>query len=66
MIVLKIKREGKIIEHTLDTVLQIGDQVAIFADLVYHQRAAQDLGAEILDPELIDFRIDVQEIVVSG
>jgi putative transport protein len=66
IIIEKIKREGKIIEHTLDTVLQVGDLIAAIADLEQHQRAAENLGSEILDPDLIDFRIDAQEIVVTN
>jgi putative transport protein len=66
IIVQKIKRDGKIIEHTPDTVLQVGDLVAAVANLEEHQRAAQVLGSEVLDPDLIDFRIDAQEIVVTN
>jgi len=66
IVVLKVKREGKIIEHTPDTALKLGDQVSILADLEHHQRADEDLGSEVLDPELIDFRIDSQEIVVTN
>jgi putative transport protein len=66
VVVLKIKRDGKIIEHTPDTVLQMGDLVSILADLEHHQLADDALGTEVLDPELIDFRIDSQEIVVTN
>ena len=66
IIVQKIKRDGKIIEHTPDTILKVGDLIAVIADLEQHQRASQGLGSEVLDPDLIDFRIDAQEIVVTN
>ncbi len=66
VIVQKVKRDGKLIEHNLDTVLQLGDLVAVVASLEEHRRADEDLGHEVLDPELIDFRIDSQEIVVTN
>jgi putative transport protein len=66
IIIEKIKRDGKIIEHTPDTILEVGDLIAAVADLEHHQQAARDLGSEVLDPDLIDFRIDAQEIVVTN
>jgi putative transport protein len=66
IVVMKIKRDGRIIEHTPDTVLQMGDLVSILASLEQHQHADEDLGHEVLDPELIDFRIDSQEIIVTN
>jgi len=65
VVVQAIKRDGRLIEHNPDTVLQLGDVVAILADLRDHERRAGDLGNEVLDPELIDLRIDSKEIVVT-
>jgi putative transport protein len=37
----------------------------VIATVVEHQQAREQLGEEVLDPELIDFAIVTREIVVS-
>jgi len=48
-----------------DLVLEQGDIISLIASLSVHQWVRENMGAEeVLDPELLDYRINAHEIVV--
>ncbi len=63
----KIKRGDELIEPGPDTVVKLGDKVAVFGTPQQHAAARKEfeLGEEVLDEDLIDSVIDVAEIVVT-
>jgi putative transport protein len=64
-VALKVKRANQLLDAKPDLVLEDGDTVSLIATLSVHQQAREKLGIEeVLDPELLDYRINAHEIVV--
>ena len=64
-IALKIKRGNELLDVKPDLVLEQGDVVSIIATLSDHKLAREQAGVEeVLDAELLDYRINAREIVV--
>jgi putative transport protein len=61
---LRVRRDGEILEPSPEFMLQEGDVVSIIASLGAHQRGQQHSGGEVLDAELLNYRIDAHEVVV--
>ena len=64
---LRIRRGSESLDADPDLVLEEGDVISIIASLDTYQRWAGDdttIADEVLDAELLDYRIDAHEIVV--
>jgi putative transport protein len=61
---LRIRRNGKIIEAEPEQVLQKDDIVSIIARIRDLKLVQEQVGNEILDPELLNYHIKSREIVV--
>jgi putative transport protein len=64
--VARIRRDGEVFTPDYDTRLQLGDIVAVVAKHSAHRRAAEMLGPEIFDQELLDRSMETMSIVVSN
>ena len=62
----RIRRDGEVFTPNYDTRLQFGDIVAVVAKHSAHKRAAEILGPEIFDQELIDRSMETMSIVLSN
>ncbi|MDX5595278.1 aspartate:alanine exchanger family transporter [Pseudovibrio sp. SPO723] len=64
----RLKRGSELIEPRSDTIVEMGDKVAVFATPEEHAEAHKlpGLTADILDEDLIDAEIDVAEIVITN
>ncbi|MCK5104247.1 MAG: hypothetical protein KAR17_15585 [Cyclobacteriaceae bacterium] len=66
--VQKLKREGELIELSLDTKLQIGDHVSIVGVMdkrIIDQLSNEDLGPHVRDPELLHFDPETVRICIT-
>ena len=64
-VVLKVRRKGELLDPDLRLELQEGDVLSVIASLQAHQWAQQHLGGEeVLDADLLNYRVISQEIVV--
>jgi len=66
--VQKIKREGELIEPTLETKLQIGDHLSIVGVMdkrIIDQLSNEDLGPHVRDPELLHFDPETVRICIT-
>jgi putative transport protein len=63
--VLRVKRGDKIIEPTLELLIEKGDVLSIFARLAAHQEVQDRVAGEVLDPELLNYSIESNDIVVT-
>jgi hypothetical protein len=61
---LRIKRGKEFAEVSPDQEVKKGDVVSVFAGFDIHQQLLDRLGAEVLDPVLLDYEVDSREIVV--
>jgi putative transport protein len=61
---LRVRRGAQILEAEPDLVLEAGDVVAIIASLSDHLWAQEQIGAEVLDPELLNYQVVSRDIVV--
>jgi putative transport protein len=61
---LRVRRGNEFLDPAPDLELREGDVVSVIASLRVHQLAQETLGAEVLDTELLNYRIDAHEIVV--
>ena len=65
ILALRIKRGNELLDAKPDLVLEQGDIISLIASLSVHQWVRENMGAEeVLDPELLDYRINAHEIVV--
>jgi putative transport protein len=65
ILALRIKRGNELLDAKPDLVLEQGDIVSVIASLSVHQWVRENMGTEeVLDPELLDYRINAHEIVV--
>jgi putative transport protein len=62
----RIRRDGEVFTPDYDTRLQLGDIVAVVAKHSAHKRAAEMLGPEIFDQELLDRSMETMSIVLSN
>jgi putative transport protein len=62
----RIRREGKIIEPTPDTVLHEGDLVAVLTRSELLMSRGAEIGIEVNDRELLDFPIDILDVVITN
>ena len=66
--VQKLKREGELIEPTLETKLQIGDHVSIVGVMdkrIIDQLSNEDLGPHVRDSELLHFDPETVRICIT-
>jgi putative transport protein len=64
-IALRVRRGNKLLEADPELVLEQGDVVSLIASLSVHQWAREKMGLEeVLDTELLNYRINAREIVV--
>lgn len=64
-IALRVRRGNKLLEADPELVLEQGDIVSLIASLSVHQWAREKMGLEeVLDTELLNYRINAHEIVV--
>ncbi len=63
-VALRVRRGNEFLEATPDLELRDGDVVSLIASLRVHQLAQERMGSEVLDAELLNYRIDAHEIVV--
>ncbi len=61
---LKIKRGSDFVDAEPELVLQKGDVISVFAELKVHRQMQQEIGAEVLDPVLLDYDVVSSDIVV--
>lgn len=64
---LRVRRGGQFLEAEPDLMIAEGDVVSVIASVQTYQNWAGDedfVGQEVLDPELLDYRIDANDIVV--
>jgi putative transport protein len=61
---LRIRRGAEFLDADPDLVLERHDTVSVIASLRVHKWAQELIGAEVLDPELLDYRINAHDIVV--
>ena len=62
----RMRREGKIIEPTPEIVVRKDDVVAILARSELLRDRGEEIGDEIDDKELLDFPIDVLDVVITN
>lgn len=66
-VVLKVRREGQLLEPDPKLELKEGDIVSVIASLKAHQWAQRHLdGEEVLDADLLNYRVTSREIVVMN
>jgi putative transport protein len=63
---LRVRRVNEFLEPDPDLELKEGDVVSVIASLSVHRQAQERLGAEVLDPQLLNYRVDASEIVVQS
>lgn len=63
---LKLRRNGQLLDLEPELVIQAGDIFSIIADVQTHAAFQQQGATEILDGELLDFRISRREIVIAN
>ena len=62
----RIKRDGELLEPSPELVLKAGDKVALVGYPSSHARVEIDRSAEVYDPDLLEFRMDAVQIVVTN
>lgn len=66
LIVERIKRDGELLEPESELVLREGDKVALVGYPSSHARSDVDRSAEVYDPDLLEFRMDSVQVVVTN
>ena len=61
---LRVRRGAEFLEADPNLELKAKDVVSVIASLRVHKMAQEKIGSEILDPDLLDYRINAHEIVV--
>lgn len=62
----RIRREGKIIEPMPDTVIREGDIVAVLTRSEMLMARGAEIGVEVSDRELLDFPVEMLDVVVTN
>ena len=60
-----VVRDGKLVSLTDDTVIKVGDEIAVFAPTPIHLQLRDRIGAEIDDPHVPAMELETVEIVVN-
>lgn len=63
--ILQIKRDGSRMDASPDLMLQERDIVSLIASIDVHARARERGGEEVLDAEMLSYRVTRREIVVA-
>jgi putative transport protein len=61
----RIRREGKIIEPEPNMIVREGDVIAVLTRSELHTARGAEIGSEVDDKELLDFPIEVLDVVVT-
>ena len=62
----RIRREGRIIEPELTTVIHQGDVVAVITRTEAHVARGSEIGPEVDDKALLDFQAETLDVVVTN
>ncbi len=62
----RIRRDGKIIEPDPDTVLREGDIVAVLTRSELHMAHGAEIGVEVSDTGLLDFPVEMLDVVITN
>ena len=62
----RIRKDGKIIEPCPDTVVREGDIVAVLARSELLMARGTEIGAEVSDKELLDFPVELLDVVITN
>ncbi|HKP03792.1 MAG TPA: aspartate-alanine antiporter [Chthoniobacterales bacterium] len=62
----RIRRDGKIIEPQPDTMVREGDVVAVLTRSELLMSRGAEVGVEISDPELLNFPIEMLDVVITN
>jgi putative transport protein len=62
----RVRRDGKIIEPTPDTVVREGDIIAVLSRSEMLIARGTEIGAEVSDKELLDFPIEFLDVVITN
>jgi len=63
--VLKIRRGKEILDPDTSLQIEAGDVAAVLASLQSHANERENVGREIMDPELLNYQITTREIIVT-
>jgi len=66
LIVERVKRDGELLEPEFELVVHEGDKVALVGYPSSHARSNVDRSAEVYDPDLLEFRMDSAQVVVTN
>jgi putative transport protein len=66
LIVERIKRGAELLEPDPDLVLESGDKAALVGFPINHARNKIDRSREVYDPDLLEFRMDTANVVVTN
>jgi putative transport protein len=66
LIVERIKRGAELLEPDPDLVLESGDKAALVGFPINHARNEIDRSREVYDPDLLEFRMDTANVVVTN
>ena len=66
LIVERIKRGKELLEPEPDLVLEAGDKAALVGYPTAHARSEIDRSKEVYDPDLLEFRMDSGEVLVTN
>ena len=66
LIVERIKRGAALLEPDPDLVLESGDKAALVGFPINHARNEIDRSREVYDPDLLEFRMDTANVVVTN
>jgi putative transport protein len=64
--VSRIRRDGKIIEPEPDTVVREGDIVAVLTRSELLMARGAEIGVEVSDAELLDFPVEMLDVVITN
>jgi len=62
----RIRRDGKIIEPEPDTVVREGDIVAVLTRSELLMASGAEIGVEVSDTELLDFPVEMLDVVITN
>ena len=62
----RIRRDGKIIEPEPDTVVREGDIVAVLTRSELHMAHGAEIGVEVSDTGLLDFPVEMLDVVITN
>ncbi|RLA43697.1 MAG: transporter, partial [Gammaproteobacteria bacterium] len=65
LLVERIKRDGKIIEPDSETVIELGDRMALVGFPNSHAHSELKVAEQVYDPDLLEFQMGSEDVVVS-